>query len=54
MERLKELVVFNQHKPAKEIIKEIIKAVDIFGREKSLEDDATLVVIKRLEQSATS
>lgn len=54
VERLKELVVFNQHKPAKEIIKEIIKAVDIFGREKSLEDDATLVVIKRLEQSATS
>jgi len=49
VERLRELVVSHQHKSAKEIIEEIIKAVDIFGREKSLEDDATVVVIKRLE-----
>lgn len=50
-ERLKELVVFNQHKTAEEIVAEIIKAVDIFGREKVLADDATLVVIKRLAKA---
>ena len=46
--RLKEIVVFNQHKSADEIVQAAFEAVDKFGKEKSLEDDATIVVIKRL------
>ncbi|MCK5148391.1 serine/threonine-protein phosphatase [bacterium] len=54
VERLKDLIVTNQNKSAADIIKEIIKAVDVFGREKSLEDDATLVVIKRLDETESN
>ncbi len=49
IDRLKELVIFNQYKSAKEIVESIIDAVDKFGEEKSLEDDATMVVIKRIK-----
>lgn len=48
VDRLKEIVIFNQHKSADKIVKAVIEAVDKFGKEKTLEDDATLVVIKRL------
>ncbi|MBN2416828.1 PP2C family protein-serine/threonine phosphatase [bacterium] len=48
VDRLKDIVVFNQHKKAEKIVKAVIEAVDKFGKEKTLEDDVTIVVIKRL------
>ncbi|MFH1942754.1 MAG: PP2C family protein-serine/threonine phosphatase [bacterium] len=45
--RLKELVAENRHKSAEEIVKQVFDVVFNFGKRKSWEDDATLVVIKR-------
>ena len=48
LERMKELVVNNQNKSAEEIVKLIFKTVYDFGKRASWEDDATVVVIKKL------
>jgi phosphoserine phosphatase RsbU/P len=48
VERLKEIVVYNQYKSAEEIVELIFQAVYAFGSQKSLEDDATVVVIKKI------
>jgi phosphoserine phosphatase RsbU/P len=48
MDRLKLLVEKNLAKTSKEMIDLIFEDVKIFGNNKSLEDDATIVVIKRL------
>lgn len=49
MERLKELVTKNHNKNAEEILKEIFKTTDEFGDNSKWKDDATVVVIKRVE-----
>jgi len=46
--RLKELVLKNQDKSAEEIVQQVFKTVYDFGKQKPWEDDATLVVIKKL------
>ena len=48
-ERLKDLVKNNFGKSSKEIINIIFDDVKKFGNNKSLEDDATIVILKRLE-----
>ena len=48
MSRLKELVMANQEKSAEEIVKLVFKTVYNFGNRTSWEDDATLVVVKRV------
>jgi sigma-B regulation protein RsbU (phosphoserine phosphatase) len=48
LERLKNLVIENQKKPAREIVTLIYKEVFEFGHSKNWDDDATVVVIKRL------
>ncbi len=47
--RLKELAIQNQNKSAKEIQKLIFNNVFEFGNHMEWEDDATVVVIKRLD-----
>jgi len=47
--RLKEIVKQHKDKSAEDIINAVVDAVDKFGNEKTLEDDATIVVIKRLD-----
>jgi sigma-B regulation protein RsbU (phosphoserine phosphatase) len=46
--RLKDLVIENQNKSAEAIVKQVFKTVYDFGKQKPWEDDATLVVIKKL------
>ncbi len=48
IERLKKLVMENHQKSSKDIVSLVFDSVDEFGKRKSWEDDATLVVIKRL------
>ncbi|MDZ7360245.1 MAG: PP2C family protein-serine/threonine phosphatase [candidate division KSB1 bacterium] len=48
--RLKKLVVQNQNKNAQEILDLIFDTVFQYGAEKSWEDDATVVVIKRVSE----
>lgn len=48
-ERLRELVLKHQQKEAKQIVELIFKTVFEFGNSKNWEDDATVVVIKRLK-----
>lgn len=50
IERMKELVVNNQNKSAEEIVKLIFKTVYDFGKRASWEDDATVVVIKKVRE----
>jgi len=52
LDRLKELVVKNKEKSAAEIVKLVYKSVFDFGKRKAWEDDATLVVIKRLNENS--
>jgi sigma-B regulation protein RsbU (phosphoserine phosphatase) len=47
VQRLKEVVAENRHRSAEEIGKQIFNVVFDFGKRKSWEDDATLVIIKR-------
>jgi sigma-B regulation protein RsbU (phosphoserine phosphatase) len=49
IERLKALVIANQHLSSKEIVELVFKNADDFADRTSWEDDATMVVIKRLE-----
>ena len=51
VDRLKELVAENRDKTAREMNKLIFKQVYDFGKRKNWEDDATVVVIKRLKNS---
>ena len=48
IQRLKELVIANQDKSAEEIVGLVFKTVYNFGNRVSWEDDATLVVMKKL------
>jgi len=48
MKRFKELVVKNKDKSAKEIVNAVFSAVYDFGGRTSWEDDATMIVMKRL------
>ena len=45
---MKNLVLENQNKSAEAIVKQVFKTVYDFGKQKPWEDDATLVVIKKL------
>ena len=49
MERLKEIVAQNMDKDAEEILNSIFRAANDFGKGKKWKDDATVVVIKRLD-----
>jgi len=49
IDRLKELVIANQERSAEEIVKLIFETVYNFGNRVSWEDDATLVVMKKIE-----
>ncbi len=49
IERLKKLVLENREKSSDEIVDLIFKTVYDFGRKKSWDDDATLVVVKKLK-----
>jgi sigma-B regulation protein RsbU (phosphoserine phosphatase) len=49
IERLKKLVVDNKEKESEEILELIYKTVYDYGNRRNWEDDATVVVIKRLE-----
>lgn len=51
--RLKKVVMENQEKSAQEILDAIFQDVYEFGHFSKWEDDSTLVVIKRVEESAT-
>jgi len=51
IERLKKLVVKNRGKESKEILETIFKTVYDFGNRKNWEDDATVVVLKRVSSS---
>lgn len=48
LQRLQELVLANRQRPAQEIVQEILKQVDAWGREG--EDDRTVVIVKALER----
>lgn len=50
IDRLKKLIVDNQHLPAKEIVKLVFDRVFDFANRKSWDDDASLVVIKNIGQ----
>lgn len=51
MDKFKKLVVENKNKSAKEIVNTIFNAAYDFGGRTSWEDDATVIVIKRLEEN---
>jgi len=51
IKRLKKLVLENHEKSSEEIVDLIFKTVYDFGRKKSWDDDATLVVVKRLKET---
>ncbi len=53
LERLKALAIQHQEKSAPEILQAIFDAVFEFGEGEKWEDDATLVVVKRLRKVAT-
>lgn len=48
LKRLKNLVKQNQHQNAVEILNIILNEVNVFGKSKKWEDDATLIVIKKI------
>jgi len=48
-EHFEQLVMEHRTKPPRQMIDAIFKEVDSFGEEKKWEDDATMVVIKRLD-----
>jgi sigma-B regulation protein RsbU (phosphoserine phosphatase) len=48
--RLKKLIIENQDKSAEEIVQLVFQTVYDFGKQKPWEDDATLVVIKKIQQ----
>jgi sigma-B regulation protein RsbU (phosphoserine phosphatase) len=50
IKRFKELVIKNQKRKAKEIIEIVFETVYDFGNRVSWEDDATMVVIKKLDE----
>ncbi|MHB8337756.1 MAG: PP2C family protein-serine/threonine phosphatase [Ignavibacteriaceae bacterium] len=50
-DRLKDVVVKNQKKSAKEILDEIFNSAKIFGNSSKWEDDATVIIIKREDTS---
>lgn len=50
IDRLKEFVIANKDKSAKEIVESVFKTVYNFANRASWEDDATMVVIKRLSE----
>lgn len=54
IDRLKKLVQKNQEKSAQEILDVIFQDVYEFGHYSKWEDDSTLLVIKRVEESATA
>jgi sigma-B regulation protein RsbU (phosphoserine phosphatase) len=47
--RLKKLILQNKEKSAEEIMNSIFSAADDFGKSKKWKDDATVVVVKRIE-----
>ena len=52
IQRLKDLVVANRKKSAEDIVKLIYRTVYDFGNRKTWEDDATVVVIKKTDQTS--
>jgi len=54
LDQLKNIIIKNKDKSAEEIVKLVFKSVFDFGKRKTWEDDATLVVIKRLNGNITT
>ncbi len=51
MSGLKDLVIKNYKLGAKALVEQIIDFVYIFGNQRKWKDDATVVVVKRLEKN---
>ncbi|RJP70685.1 MAG: hypothetical protein C4539_06080 [Ignavibacteriales bacterium] len=49
LDRLKELIIVNKEKSAQEILNVIISTVEGFGRKSVWQDDATVLVVKKLK-----
>lgn len=54
LDRLKECALKNKDKSAKEILDTIFNSVNNFGKKNKWEDDATILVVKRLKQDSKS
>jgi len=50
IQRMKDLVIANQEKSAKEILDVVFDTVEKFGNSDKWEDDSTLLIIKRLAE----
>ena len=51
MDRLKKTVIQNQEKTAEDIVNLVFEEVYQFGGQTNWEDDATIVVIKRMKEN---